>query len=84
MFLFRQRVPSTQLFIASFCLSRWHQHSVDWEVLEPSSSVLQTDALSFKNTGVSATSPSDCLRWKLARKNPVLLRGDTGLTNVVR
>ena len=35
-------------------------HPADWEVLEPSSSVLQTDARvsQEENTGVSATSPS--------------------------
>ena len=42
-------------------------HPADWEVLEPSSSVLQTDARvsQEENTGVSATSPWEALSDKV-------------------
>ncbi len=47
-----------------FSLISLEAHPVDWEVLEPSSSALQTDArVSLgANTGVKATSPCEGIR----------------------
>ena len=66
--------PLAQLFSKCFLQAT---HSVDWEVLEPSSPALQASAI-----------PSQLpvhlhvKRWKKARKNPVSLWGNTGFANV--
>jgi hypothetical protein len=72
------------IFNALFALA------VDWEVLEPSSSVLQTDAIPsqlpvrflLKCVHVVIASRRVCARF-VKRKNPVLLLGNTGFANVL-
>ena len=79
-----QRVPSTQLFIKSFLPRIFATASVaslrvDWEVLEPSSSVLQTDA-------IPSQLPVHLLNktLEIGTKKPGVAQRRHRVTNVVR